>query len=290
MIRGSSVCKIGVLVCGNSGLDYIEHNDNIEIVRLILNIDGKEYEDFIDISCDEFYKVITDNRNTKTFTSQTPTGVIVDKLEKMKKNGYTDIIIIGISAKLSGIFSGMILASSMVEGLNYYPFDSKSLSYGEGYLALEASKMAKSGCSVSEILNRLEYLRSNTKLYVCVDTLHYLVLSGRLGQISGILGTLLQLKPLITVDDTGALKIIEKIRTKKKAVKIMISKVCDQIAGKKIILCGAYTNNEDEVLEILNEIKVESSADIVELITVPLTPVVGSHAGPKTLGVGYIIL
>ncbi len=282
--------KTGVIVCTNSGLDYLEYDKDIKIMRCALNIEDKSYYDYIDISADEFYEKITENKNLKISTSQPTTGEMVKLLEECMSEGCTDVIVIAISSKLSGTLAGMHVAASMVEGINVHLFDSKSVSYNEAYLAITAMKMAKENKKINEIIEVLENLRKNAKIYVCVDTLHYLMLNGRLSLLNGVLGTMLQVKPLLHIEEDGTLSTLEKIRTKPKSVSRVIEIVLDEIKDKKVILFGAYTNNLEEINAVLDEITSKTNAIIVDKQTVPLTPVVGCHAGPKTFGVGYIIL
>ncbi len=282
--------KTGILVCSNSGLDYVNYNNNIKIMRLILNIENKEYKDFVDISADEFYEKITNDKKLKISTTQPPTGEIVDLLEEFKSEGYTDVVVVTISSKLSGTFSGASLASGMVDGLNVHLFDSKSVSYIETYMVNEASKMALDNKKPEEIRSYLENIRSNNKLYFCVDTLHYLVLNGRLSALNGMLGNILKIKPLLTITEEGVLTTLEKIRTKSKAKERMVEILADETAGKDIFLYAIYTNNQEEAEELLNTIKLATKANILGTDLVPLTPVVGCHAGPKTFGIGYVVL
>lgn len=282
--------KIGIIVCTNAGLDYIDYDKEIKIMRCALNIEDKSYFDYVDISAEEFYEKITNDKNLKISTSQPTTGSMVDMLEGFRHTGYTDVICITISTKLSGTLSGMHTASTMVEGINVHLVDSKSLSYGEAYLGIVACKMAKENKTPNEIIEVLENLQKNAKLYICVDTLHYLMLNGRLSLLNGVLGNLLQVKPLLHIDEEGTLLTLEKIRTKQKSVSRLIEIVLEQIKDKKIVLYAAYTNNLEETQAALDEIKSKTNATIVEEVLVPLTPVVGCHAGPKTFGVGFIIL
>ncbi len=282
--------KIGVLICSNAGLDYLEYGSNIKIMRSILNIENDEFKDFVDIDADTFYNKIKEDKNLKISTSQTPTGTMLEFYEQFKSEGYTDVIVITISSKMSGTISGAKLASDMIDGINVHLFDSKSLSYSEAFMGLTASKMALANQDIDDILQELNRIRDNQRIYVVVDTLHYLVLNGRLSTINGMLGTLLQMKPLLYINEEGSLVTKEKIRTKTKAKDRLIQVVLEEIENQKIILYGAYTDNKEEVIEIIQQIKKESSADIIDVVLAPLTPVVGCHAGPKTCGIGYIIV
>ncbi len=208
--------------------------------------------------------------------------------EELKDEGYTDVIAVVISSKLSGTYQGAVLAKDMVPGINVYVIDSRSVSYGEAFLVLEAIKMIKSGHKTREIIDKLEKIRDNIYIYVLVDTLKFLVKNGRLSATSGFLGTLLKIKPLLHVQRDGSLVPFEKIRTTSKAQQRLLEVVKHDVDGKNVIMFIAYTNNLDKAQEIKQQIQSFRPDITVELV--PLTPVVGAHAGPGTLGVGYIVL
>ncbi|HPG42413.1 MAG TPA: DegV family protein [Acholeplasmataceae bacterium] len=280
--------KIGLVVCGNSGVDYMKLDYPVKMIRSTLNLDGKEYEDYVDIQAKEFYDIIQANPDIDVSTSQTSTGKIASVYEELKEEGYTDVIAIVISSKLSGTYQGAFLAKEMVQGINVYVIDSRSVSYGEAFLVLEAIKMIKSGFKTRDIIDKLEKIRDNVYIYVLVDTLKFLVKNGRLSAASGFLGTLLKIKPLLHVQRDGSLVPFEKIRTTSKAQQRLLEVIKHDIDGKNVIMFIAYTNNLDKAAEIKGQIQAFRPDITVELV--PLTPVVGAHAGPGTLGVGYIVL
>ncbi|PKK98932.1 MAG: hypothetical protein CVV57_03755 [Tenericutes bacterium HGW-Tenericutes-2] len=280
--------KIGLVVCGNSGVDYMKLDYPVKMIRSTLNLGGKEYEDYVDIQAKEFYDIINANPEIDLSTSQTSTGKIASVYEELKDEGYTDIIAVVISSKLSGTYQGAVLAKDMVQGINVFVIDSRSVSYGEAYLVLEAIKMIKNGSKVRDIIDKLEKIRDHIYIYVLVDTLKFLVKNGRLSAASGFLGTLLKIKPLLHVQRDGTLVPFEKIRTTSKAQARLVEVIKHDIEGKNVVMFIAFTNNEDKAKEIKQQILGFRPDITVELV--PLTPVVGAHAGPGTLGVGYIVL
>jgi DegV family protein with EDD domain len=121
-----------------------------------------------------------------------------------------------------------------------------------------------------------------------VDTLKYLVKNGRLSATSGFVGTLLKIKPLLHIQKDGSLVPYEKIRTTNKAQARLIEIIHNDIEGKNVIVFIVYTNNEEKALEVKQQI-LQTRPDVT-IEVVPLTPVVGAHAGPGTLAVGYIVI
>lgn len=278
--------KIGIVVCGNSGIDYLKMDHPVEVIRSTLLIDNKEYEDFVDITADEFYRTLETNPNVPLSTSQTSTGTIADVYTKLVNEGCTDIIAITVAAKLSGTYQGAKLAAELIEGANVHVIDSKSVSHGEVYLVNETIKMIKDGVNVNDIVDKLNEIRDNVNIYVLVDTLKYLVKNGRLSATSGALGTLLKIKPLLKVQTDGSLTPHEKIRTTKKARARLLEIIKDEIKDIDVTIFIAYTNNKPEAEGLKQDLLGFNSK--LEIDLVPLTPVVGAHAGPGTVAIGYI--
>ncbi len=280
--------KTALIVCGNSGIDYMKLDYPVQVFRSILNLDGKEYEDFVDITAEAYYDKIVKEPEIEVSTSQTATGKMAEVYQQLKDEGYQDAIVVTISSKLSGTYQGAVLAKDMVEDIPVYVIDSRSVSYGEAYLILEAIKDIKKGVATEKIVERLDQIKENTTIYVLVDTLKYLVKNGRLSGVQGMLGSLLKIKPLLRLKSDGALTPYEKIRTTAKARERLLEVIKSDIEGKKVKLFIVYTNNQDKANQMKEDIlKIHEKLDID---VVPLTPVVGAHAGPGTLAVGYIEL
>ncbi|CCV64931.1 DegV family protein [Alteracholeplasma palmae J233] len=280
--------KIALAITSTSGIDYVKLNIPIEVLRLTVHFDGKEYIDHTEIKANDFYQMMLDKPNADISTSQASAGKVAESYEKLKSEGYTDVIVIAVSSKLSGSYQGCILAKSMVEGINVHVVDSMSASFGEALLALEAEKMIKDGLEASIIVEKLEKIRDNINIFFLVDTLKYLVKNGRLSQTSGFLGTLLKIKPILKIVD-GKLIPFEKIRTTAKAQEALVRNVLDGIKGKENIRAFIlYTLDEKLALEQKERIQKQNPKAEVTLL--PLTPVVGAHTGPGAMGIGYVEL
>ena len=276
--------KIGVAVCGNSGIDYLVHDKEIRIFRSHLLIENEEYEDFVDITTDDFYGRLAKNPDLDIHTTQTSTGYIVDMYEEMKEAGYDKLIIITISKHLSGTYQNAVLAAKMVN-TEVHVFDSLSLSYVEAFMAMTAKKMGDEGKSVEEILKELEFIRDHSHIFVTVDTLKYLIKNGRLSNVAGAIGSLLKLRPLLEVSAEGKVETMAKIRTTSKARNEMKNKFIEETKGKEVIPFIVYTNNMEDMFDIKEDFEKLGYDD---MLLIPLTPVVGCHAGPGTMGMGYI--
>ena len=280
--------KIGVVVCGNSGIDYIKHDYDIPVLRSMLLMGGEEYEDFTGIKADEFYKRLEENPDLHPSTAQTSTGKILETYEMMRDKGYDELVVITISSKLSGTNEGAQLAAKMVENIKVTVFDSKSVATPEIYMALKAAEMAKAESSVSEILVELEKIRDNHGIFVSVDTLRYLVKNGRLSGASGFMGSLLKIKPMLALTKEGKIEAAEKIRTRSKAISRMIERFLEENPDGTLEKVFLIHGNAFEDVKVVREKLLEALPSIKEIIDYPLTPVVGAHAGPNALALGWL--
>jgi len=277
--------KIAVAVLSTSGMDYLKEKERTEIIRLTVFFDGKEYVDHTDIKSDVFYEMMLEKPNADIHTSQVSTGKFQEVYEKIRDQGFTDLIVVTISSKLSGTYQGALLAKDLVEGIRIEVVDSKSVSFGEFVLARKALEMIDAKQDVDTIVDALHQLRERIQIYVLVDTLKYLVKNGRLSAAAGLIGTLLKIKPLLKIMEDGSLKPYEKIRTTTKAQKRLLEIILSETENKNVEFFIAYTTNKEKAEEIKNEVLAQRPNAKFTLI--PLTPVVGAHAGPGTLGLGY---
>lgn len=282
------MAKIGLVVCGNSGIDYMDHDYDIEVFRSILLVGADEYEDYVDIEAEKFYAMLNADASLTPTTAQTSTGVMVETLERIRDKGYDEILVVTISNKLSGTHAGAMMAANMVEGVKITVFDSLSLAYPEAKMILKAGAMVKNGNSMDEIVKELEFIRDNHTLYVTVDTLKYLVKGGRISGASGFVGGLLKIKPLLELTKDGRIESIEKIRTTSKATENVITKFIKETEGLDVEAYIVHASAGERV-DYVTEKLLEAKPELKKINVYPLTPVVGAHAGPGALALGYIL-
>jgi DegV family protein with EDD domain len=280
--------KIGIIACGNSGIDYIDHPYDIPVLRSVLMVGKDEYHDYIDIKAPDFYQMLKDNKELSPSTAQVSTGVILEEYKKMFRDGYDELLVITISKELSGTYEGCMLAAKMLPEHKVTVFDSKTVSYPEAKMILEAAEMASKNKKIEQIIERLEALRDHNHIYFSVETLRYLVKNGRLSGASGFLGSMLKIKPMLEVTKLGKVEAIEKIRTTKKATERLIEKFLEELGDRdsEVFLIEA---NSDERVNYVRKKLLEARPDLYPIKDYPLTPVVGAHAGPGVVGVGYIL-
>ena len=280
--------KIAIITCSNACLDYIDHDYDIKVFRSTIHLGDEDFVDFVDITGDEFYKRLEADKSLFPSTSYMPLGQMIEIYENLVKEGYTDVLVIPISREMSGIYNASLMAAKEVEELNVTVFDSKTVAYPEAKMVLTASKMVKEGKDIPEIIEELEYIRDNNKIYFAVNTLVYLVKNGRLSGASGFIGGALKIKPLLTVSKEGKVETVEKIRTFSKAVDKVLEKYFSETAGLNVEPFVIHANNEEMKDFIIRKLK-ENNPALKDIISMPLTAGVGAHSGPKTIGLGYYI-
>lgn len=280
--------KIGLLVCGNSGIDYIDHPYDISVIRSILFVGDKEYFDYVDIKADDFYSMLLEDSSLTPSTAQAATGVILEQYQEMISKGYDELLVVTVSQKLSGTYEGCVLAANMIDDAKITVFDSKSVSYPESKMILEAAKMIENGKTMENILDHLKNLRDNHRILFSVETLRYLVKNGRLSGASGFIGGMLKIKPMLEVTKDGRIESIEKIRTLQKATDRLVEKFLEELDNKDVEVFLIEAQAEARVKYVTKKIQ-EKRPDIKEIKAYPLTPVVGAHAGPGCIGIGYIL-
>ena len=285
--------KIAVMTDVNAGLDYIGYDSGITCLRSSVNFPNEVLVDGIDIKADEFYeriKNITDPKDIPS-TSAPAMGDIINAIEKFIEEGYTDVVHFPISFKLSSTGSMVSqVAEEYADKIRVHVIDTKEACFMQGYLALNAKKMIEDGASVQEIIDRSNYLINNGKAYFVVEDLNYLVKNGRLSGMSGFMGNILKIKPVLELDSDGYIVTKEKIRTYSKAIDKLIELVLEQIKDKQnVIMFGFHSLKEDTIKNVLEKIK-EARPDILNVEIHYITPAVGAHIGAGVIGVGTYIL
>ena len=285
--------KIAIMTDVNAGLDYIGYDSGITCLRSSVNFPNEVLVDGIDIKADEFYeriKNITDSKDIPS-TSAPAIGDIMEAIEKFIEEGYTDVIHFPISFKLSSTGSMVEqVAKEYEDKIRVHVVDTKVACYLQGYLAINAKKMVEQGSTVEEIIERSQQLIKNGKAYFVVEDLSYLVKNGRLSGMSGFMGNLLKIKPVLELDEQGYIVTKEKVRTYSKAIETLIELVLENIKDQKnILMFGFHSLREDAVKEVLGKIK-EVRPDIENIEIHYITPAVGAHIGAGVIGVGTYIL
>lgn len=262
--------------------EYLEEN-NIKMISLKVNIDGKEYLDGVDLERDTFYDMLT-NSDVFPKTSQPSPQAYVDFFEEVKEKG-DECICIMLSGGLSGTYQAAVLAKNIVDYDGIHVVDSRSVSYGIHILFEEAKKLVAEGLNAAEIVERLEVLKKRIRIYLSVDTLEYLYRGGRLDKASYVIGGLANIKPLITVNEEGKIDVITKVIGAVKVMRIMQERIQADQPDSNYPLYTVYTSGTVNVQKLENRLEREN-IKIAERIH--LGPTIGSHVGPEAFAVIFV--
>jgi DegV family protein with EDD domain len=259
---------------------------SITVVPQVLIWGEETFRDGIDIMPDDFYKRLETAKVMPT-TSQVAIGDMKATFEKLLDRGF-DILGIFISAKLSGTMQSAIQAREFLPKAagKISIVDSHSTAMAMGFQVLLAAKAAQNGANLSECQNLAEKAREHTGVYFVVDTLEFLRRGGRIGGAQALLGSALNIKPILELRD-GRIESIEKVRTKGKAMERMIDLVVQHIAGRTPVrLACLHANAETEARAALATAALRLQP--IDSVFASVSPVVGTHAGPGTIGLAFM--
>jgi DegV family protein with EDD domain len=259
---------------------------NITVVPQVLIWDGETFEDGVSILPDEFYRRLKTAKVMPT-TSQASVANMQKAFASLLEQDY-QVLGLFISSKLSGTLQsayqgrdGLASGKEKVEII-----DSLSTAMALGFQVLTVARAAAEGANMVECKALAEKSRAHTGVYFVVDTLEFLHRGGRIGGAQRLLGTALNLKPILALQD-GKVEAVERVRAKGKALDRLIEVVAEQCGGQTPVhLATLHANAPAEARDVLDRAGKELHA--VETIFTSVSPVVGSHTGPGTVGLAYM--
>lgn len=263
--------------------DFCQNND-VEMIPLSVAFKDKLYYENIDMTKDEFYKMMVESDELPK-TSQPSPQEYLNLFEKLSKQGH-EIVVLTVTSALSGCYQSAMIAKSMCENAKIEIIDTKNAAIGVQIQALEIIKMIKSGLLFDKIVEIAKENVAKTRLIAAIDTLQNLVKGGRVSKTEGLVGTLVDLKPLVSFDPEGKIVSIAKSRGMKRALKLMLEKMKSEVIDDtKAMVCGYTANpvNMNRLLEMIDDVKIQFES------YVSVGAVIGTHAGPNAAAVAYFV-
>jgi DegV family protein with EDD domain len=259
---------------------------NLTIIPQVLIWGEETYKDGVDIYPTEFYQRLKKADIIPT-TSQATVADFKTIFERLTQEGHAVLAVL-LSDKLSGTINSYIQAIEFFPDAEIDYVNSESVAMALGFPVLEAARAAAKGASLAECKAVAEDAKTRAGVVFAVDTLEFLHKGGRIGGASRFLGTALQLKPILEVRE-GRVEAIERVRTKKKAHKRLVEIIVERAAGSKSVKLATLHANALEDAEALLADAVEQIDNVDETIFSEVSPVVGTHAGPGTVGLAYML-
>ena len=252
---------------------------NIKLLPLRISYSHGEFKDKVEISADEIYNNL---EKEVPKTSLPSTEDLENILISLENEGYTHVIAVTISSGLSGTFNSIRLALEDHPKLTSHIFDTKILAMPEGIVALEVANLINDVKSFEEIVAALPKIRKNITGYFTVNTLEYLKKGGRIGKVAGTIGDMLNLKPIVTVDENGIYYTVCKARGRKQSMVKLTDILKDTLSQgpcKVWVLHGGVLEEAKRFLESIKNLDNILSLDISQI-----SPALGVHGGPGLLG------
>jgi DegV family protein with EDD domain len=249
----------------------------ITVVPLTVILDGRDYLDGVDITANEFYvRLAASERGAST--SQPSPGRFAEVYERLLGE-HDEVISLHISSQLSGTYEAATQGAALVGAGRVRVVDTGMVSMPLALLTLAASAMAAEDASAQAIAERVRPIQERMRVYFMVATLEYLRRGGRIGRASALLGSVLQVKPVLTIAE-GQVAPLERVRTQERA----LTRVIELAGAMERPVCALV--GHAAAAEAADRIARALEPHAESLIVAPLGPVVGAHAGPGTVGVG----
>jgi DegV family protein with EDD domain len=286
--RIAAMNKVAIVTDSTAYLpkDWIEQY-HISIIPLTVVWGDEILRDGIDIQPAKFYERLLKSKLMPT-TSQVTPAAMMETFQPLLEQGY-DVLSIFLSSKFSGTGQSAIQARDMIDGgaQRIAIVDSFLTTMAMGWPVLTAARAAQAGEDLAECQKVAENACKNSGVLFVVETLEFLRRGGRIGGASALLGTALNIKPVLEMRD-GKIESVEKIRTKQKAIQRMLDLATERIDSRTPVrVAVTHANSEADASSLLQQ--ASERFNPVETIISPLSPVIGTHAGPGTVALNYMV-
>ena len=277
--------KIAIVVDSTTALpEGMLEGVEIKSAPAIIIWEGDELRDGVDIQPEAFYKRLAISQQSPGTSQATPT-MFREIFEDLLAKGY-QILAVTISSKLSGMYESAVIAKEMLNNAKIEVVDSFTGSMAVGLALTKTFEAVKSGATLKKCRQVLENALKHTGIFLSVDTLEYLHRGGRIGGAQKFLATALKFKPILEVAD-GEFQGLERVRTRAKSLDRLVELTVERVGDLKPAYIAALHANAKEVAEELLQ-KINEKIDTAYTIIAEVSPGVGVHLGPGTVGIAYM--
>jgi len=254
----------------------------VTVVPLYVRFGEEVYRDRVEMTTDEFYHRLVHDAAFPT-TTQPPPGDFVGVYNKLAKE-TDEILVIVVSSKLSGTYQSALQAKSMVEGkCRIEVIDSQTIVMGLGLIVISAAKAAEAGANLGELADLVHKAMPRSHAIMSFDTLKYLAKGGRIGKAQSFLGSILSVKPILTIRD-GEVHPVTRVRSRAAGVDYLYNSAASYSHIEELAVEYATTPDEaDDLVERLNSVFPKE-----RIYRSTVSPVLGTHAGPHVLSVSVL--
>jgi fatty acid kinase fatty acid binding subunit len=260
--------------------DELARAGGITVVPLTIRFGADELVDRRDLTPAEFWARCRTSAELPETSAPAP-GAFQAAYEQAAAEGADGVLCLTLSADLSATYQSAATAAAATSGIEVAVLDTRSVTMGQGLLALTAAAAAVGGASLAEVRAATEAAVPRTRVYGALATLDHLVRGGRVGKARALLGSMLSIKPVVEVRD-GVVDEESKQRTRGRSLEYLAAKARADAPLDRLAVASGEADDVGTLLELLAGIEVAHPVEVV-----PLGPVVGTHAGPGTIGVCY---
>lgn len=259
---------------------------NMTILPLTVNWQGKSLYDGVDIQANDFYQQLAKSKEMAT-TSQVTMGQFLETFDRLLKEGK-DVSYMGISTGLSAsVISAMQAKKELGDPENLIVMDTRLVSMALTLMVVEVARAAEKGASLKELKDLADDVYPRIGVYFSVNSLEYLHRGGRINSAKRLLGSALNLKPIMEIRD-GKIELVESVRSQKKALLRMVDLIERDVAGRTPVRLGPFHALAFDEMVAMEKVAVERMHPI-EVIRSEVSPVIGSHVGPGTVSMAYMV-
>jgi len=257
----------------------VSARDGITVVPLTVSFGTQTFRTNVDLTTDQFWERMTAPDAPFPTTAAAAPGDFKIAYEDAFAAGAQAVVCVTVSGDLSGTLKSALVGAQQLDGRDVRVIDSRTASMGHGMLAQMAARLARSGSAVDEIEAAVEAAKARVKLYIALDTLEYLKRGGRISGARAAVGTMLSIKPIITVEQ-GIVENSDRVRTRAKARERVLELLTEEPLEQASIL---HTPHAD-VEEFTARFAERSGLPPAKIQVMPIGPSVGPHVGPGSVG------
>lgn len=277
--------RVAIVTDSTSDLGVLAAQNGIEVVPLTIRFGSEEFRDGVDLTENDFYQKL-ESSSTTPITAQPAPALFAATFRRLLDGGASHVIALHLPATLSGTINAASIAAREVDADRITVVDTRTATAGLGMLALDAARRARAGESSEEIVAAIRADIPNVQLFATIPSLTYLARGGRIGHLSGLVGNVLKIVPILTLVD-GTLKEFAKVRTFGRAVDQIIEIVTGRLKDAHDVRMAVIHSMAPDLAHSVAE-RIGESVALRSIYICPVGPTVGTHAGPGAVGAIYI--
>lgn len=275
--------KVAVVTDGASSLTPAMGKDyGLHVIPVHVTFNEQTYQSGVNLDAAEFYRLLRSNKKLPT-TAQPTAQDFVDLFTKLAED-VDEIVTVVVSHHMSATLQSALMAKEQFKTVPVHVSDSESVSLGLGMVAIAAARAAAQGQDAQQVIRLVERIKRSMNVMFTVETLEYLQKGGRIGGATAFLGSALSIKPILHVKD-GRIEPLERVRTRKRAIARLLELVEEKVGKSEAHFTVLHCEANEEARELGQQVKAKFNC--AELVIAEAGPVIGTHAGPGTLGLSF---